>query len=364
MIIKTITCHDVYNHGASLQAFALQRYLSSKGHEVEIIDYKPDYLSRHYLLTDVNPAYDKPLVKWLYILAKLPGRLLIRPRKWAFDLFRHKYLRCTGKRYRSNEELKADPPKADAYIAGSDQIWNTLFPNGKDPAFYLDFAPTGTKKISFSASFASKSIDPGFFNEIARRLASFDAVAVREESTLPLLSALGRPDGVATCDPCFLLSAEEWSAFARGHKPRGRYLLVYDFEDCDIIRNVATQIAVQEGLKIYNIGPRRLPYADRNYLLHGPRKFIQLVRNAEYIVSNSFHATAFSILFKRPFCVIQRTEQINERMISLLSGLNLDDRIVDRFTPTLLEPIDYEQVTPLLASKICSSKRFLSDSLQ
>ena len=88
MKINTITCHDVYNHGASLQAYALQHYLQSEGHDVEIIHYKPDYLSRHFNLWMVaNPIFDKPIVKQLYLLAKLPGRLCSLKRKASFDAF-------------------------------------------------------------------------------------------------------------------------------------------------------------------------------------------------------------------------------------------------------------------------------------
>lgn len=83
--------------------------------------------------------FDRPIVKQLYLLAKLPRRLMALSRKKAFDRFTAKYLRLT-RRYNSYEELKADAPEADAYIAGSDQIWNTLFPNGRDAAFYLDLA--------------------------------------------------------------------------------------------------------------------------------------------------------------------------------------------------------------------------------
>ena len=113
MKICTITCHDVYNVGASLQAYALQTYLKSLGHDVKIIDYKPDYLSKDYRLDIVrNPKYDKPLLKQAYLLATLPGRLRVLPRKKAFDSFTAKYLDLT-RRYVSNEELKADPPEAD-----------------------------------------------------------------------------------------------------------------------------------------------------------------------------------------------------------------------------------------------------------
>ena len=119
MKIRTITCHDVYNVGASLQAYALQTYLKSLGHDVKIIDYKPDYLSKHYRLDVVgNPKYDKPFVREAYLLAKLPERLHALPRKKTFDSFTAKHLDLT-RRYTSNEELQADPPRRMFFSRGA-----------------------------------------------------------------------------------------------------------------------------------------------------------------------------------------------------------------------------------------------------
>ena len=161
MRIKTITCHDVYNSGASLQAYALMRYLEELGNEVEIIDYKPDYLNNHYKLGIIaNPKYEKNLMlKMIYLTLKFPGRVLALRKKIKYDHFRDNYLKVTKKRYISNSELKNNPPEADIFICGSDQIWNSKFNNGKDPAFYLDFAPQGKIKASYSASFATDRIE-------------------------------------------------------------------------------------------------------------------------------------------------------------------------------------------------------------
>ena len=359
MKVDTITCHDVYNHGASLQAFALQEYLRSQGHDAAIIDYKPDYLTGYLRLDDVNPAYDKPVIKWLYIIAKLPSRL---PRRWAFDRFTRRHLELTG-RFHSNDELKAYPPRADVYIAGSDQIWNTLFPNGKDPAFYLDFVPEGCKRISYAASFATESIAEDSIPFVSEHLAGLDAVSVRESTSLPLLKRLGRDDGVAVCDPCFLLDATFWSRFA-GKRRRGpRYLVVYDFEKSPRVQEIVLQIAKEKGLEIYNIGPYKMPYADRNYTASGPERFVQLVRDADFVVSNSFHATVFAMIFHRPFCVINRTEQINERMKSLLQDVHLPDRVVSRFGKGLFSPIDYDADDAVLLQKAEASKQYLNDNL-
>lgn len=137
MKIKTITCHEVYNHGASLQEYALLKYLNKNEHKAEAIHYKPHYLSGHFKLWAVsNPRYDKLFIKQLYLLAKFPKRLISLKRKKAFDQFHKKYIPTGEVKYLSNLALKNNLPQADVFICGSDQIWNSFFQNGKDPAFF------------------------------------------------------------------------------------------------------------------------------------------------------------------------------------------------------------------------------------
>ena len=364
MRIKTITCHDVYNHGASLQAYALQTYLESMGHSVEIIDYKPDYLSRHYLLWSVdNPIFDKPFIKQLYLMAKLPGRLVALKRKKVFDAFTKLYLKRTACRYYSNEELKANPPHADVYIAGSDQIWNTLFQNGRDAAFYLDFAPKEAKRISYGASFATEDVVEEYKPFVRKMLQNFDVISIRERCSLSLLASLGREDGIAVCDPVFLLSKEQWNEVASHTHEKERYLLVYDTEHSAKIQEIAQQIAKEKNLKIYNISGFRLGYVDKDMWASSPLDFVQLIRDADYVVSNSFHATAFSLIYERDFCVVNRSEGINERMKSLLMSYNIVGRLVTSYSASLLNPIDYRVVNPLLQKDINDSKEFLKKVL-
>lgn len=360
MQIRIITCHDVYNHGASLQAFALLTYLESVGHVVEIIDYKPDYLSRHYLLWSVdNPIYDKPIVKQLYLLAKLPGRLISLKRKHLFDEFTRKYLKLTSKRYHSNKELKADPPLADIYIAGSDQIWNTLFQNGRDAAFYLDFAPKTSKRISYAASFATEDVAEELKPFVRRMLQNFDAVSIREQCSLPLLASLGRTDGIAVCDPVFLLTRKQWENVLPQNQIREKYLLVYDTEFSPKVKEIAKRIAKEKKLKIYNVSASRIGYADKDMWASSPMDFVQLIRDASYVVSNSFHASAFSIIFERDFCVINRSEGINERMKGLLLSFGLEDRLVHSYSIMLLKHIDFSDVQNKLVKEIDNSKSYL-----
>lgn len=364
MQIRIITCHDVYNHGASLQAYALQTYLESMGHTVELIDYKPDYLSRHYQLWSVNnPIYDKPFIKQLYLMAKLPGRLLALKRKRLFDAFTNEYLKRTACKYHSNEELYANPPKADVYIAGSDQIWNTLFQNGRDAAFYLDFAPQGAKRISYAASFATEDVVEEYKPFVQKMLQNFDAISIRERCSLSLLSSLGRTDGVAVCDPVFLLNREQWEELLLQGQKVERFLLVYDTEKSDIVKIIAQRIAKVKKLKIYNVSGFRLDYVDNDFWASSPLNFVQLIRDADYVVSNSFHATAFSLIFEKDFCVVNRSEKINERMMSLLTDFHLGDRLVTSYSDSLLESIAYRDIYMSMHELIDDSKDYLRTAM-
>lgn len=367
MKIKTITCHDVYNLGASLQAYALLHYLENKGHDVEIIDYKPDYLSRHYKLWIVaNPIYDKPIIKQLYLLAKLPGRLWALKRKKVFDNFTTKYLKLT-KRYNSYEELKANPPIADCYIAGSDQIWNTLFQNGRDAAFYMDFGTANTKRISYAASFATPKIVPEYKEFVSNKLKGINAISIREKTSLPLLTELGRQDGIAVCDPVFLLSKHEWNdTLEKEHLSScisEKYVLVYLTDKGPQIEQIAQTIKQNTGWQIYSVGANKAKCADKSFINAGPLDFVRLIRDAQFVISNSFHATAFSLIMGTKFCVVNRIDNINERMKSILTDYNLSNRLVTEYNDNLLHDLNLEELEINLKMMVDISKNWLKKQL-
>ena len=368
MKIRTITCHDVYNLGASLQAYALLHYLEGKGHDVQIIDYKPDYLSRHYKLWVVaNPIFDKPLIKQLYLLAKLPARLWALRRKKVFDTFTTKYLKLT-KRYNSYEELKTDAPHADCYIAGSDQIWNTLFPNGRDAAFYMDFGAADVKRISYAASFATPTVAPEYREFVSNKLKGIDAISIREKTSLPLLAELGRGDGVAVCDPVFLLSRDEWNATLDLEKSsintKDKYLLVYLTDKGPQIEQIAQTIKLCTGWKIYSVGGIKTQCADKSFTTAGPLDFVQLIRDAQFVISNSFHATAFSLIMETKFCVVNRADAINERMKSILEDYGLSHRLVSEYNDALLEDLNLNELDVCRNQIASASKEWLNLQLK
>lgn len=358
MRIKTITCHNVYNLGASLQAFALEKYLEMLGHDVEIIDYQPIYLQHYRLLGVSNPRYDRPFLKEAYQIAKLPGRLydrLTSKRKKNFDKFSEEYLRSTAERYSNSDELAASPPHADIYVAGSDQIWNPLFKNGKDPAFFLNFAADSGRRISYAASMAVEELSADDVVRMKLWLSRFDAISVRESSAVRILSGMGLR-AVQSVDPVFLLPPEIWCNIAVLPETSG-YILVYDFDRSEIVQEIVESLSKRTGKKIVSLFP--VDWADAVIGDAGPREFLGAVLNADIVVSNSFHATAFSIIFQKDFYVVGRTENINSRMSDLVQDLEITDRMISSI-PQSTESVDYSRVIPILNRKIEDSKNYLS----
>ncbi len=369
MTINTITCHDVYNYGASLQAYALMKCLRNEGHQVKIIDYKPNYLSGHYNVFAISEKYSSisTLHRLAYYCVRIPYRLCFWDfkRKRAFDQFKSKHLHLTDIQYHNNEELKNAPPIADLYIAGSDQIWNTAYPNGKDPAFYLDFAPNGKIRASYAASFSVSEIDDKIKSFVRQQISKLDFVSVRESTGLQILASIGL-SGCQVCDPVFLLAKNEWSAMTHSRMIRQKYILVYDFELNKDIENFVKKYAKKYDLKIVSIkdGPN-LEYADKVIKGAGPLDFLTLIRDCECVVSNSFHGSAFALIFNKEFYVFNRMRQkVNSRMVDLLAGLHLEERLITNKNDTFLSKINYKEVNPLMEAQVRVAYEYLHNIMK
>lgn len=360
MKIKTITCHDVYNFGASLQAYALMKYLNNKGHDVEIINYKPLYLS--YNLWAIGARWNKNiLLRIAFYLYVVPNRLLQQKLRAKFDLFTRDYLNLTSKKYSSNEELKKNIPFADIYIAGSDQIWNTEGPNGKDLAFYLDFAPKNSVRASYAASFSIKYIVDDYREFVKKSIGKFDYLSVRESSGLLLLEQMDFNNAKLVLDPVFLLDKSSWFKIAKQFEYE-KYILIYDQENNKLIKDAAIKLSKETGYKIVaikNLYP--MTYANKKIKNIGPREFLGLIRGCEILLTNSFHGSAFSILFQKEFYVFKRSHQkVNSRMVDLLNTLDIGDRIIDDLLQICSNHIDYNLVNKKLDKMRLSSYEYLN----
>ena len=366
MKIKTITCHDVYNYGASLQAYALQHYLELLGHDVEVIDYKPDYLSGHYkfwFVPQSNRYYSlckkSKLFHLLYCLRLAPETFRTWRRIKPFNLFKKNRLKCTSLVYKSNEELKKVPPVADLYIAGSDQIWNCLLPNGKDEAFFLGFGNNNTRRISYAASFAMSEIPEEYRCLISNYMSHLDAISVRETSGVSICESMGYK-ATQALDPVFLLSGDEWRNFAGPKIHHGHYILIYNLfkNTSSIIKQHACQLKSKKGWEIIAVNDVNVcKFADKNYNGMGPIEFVNLIANASYVIADSFHATAFSTILHIPFSVYYQNKN-SARMIDFLSTVNL----LKCFNPSeLTQDYNWDEVQKMLDQSLIKSKNFLTN---
>lgn len=313
MKIGIITCQNATNHGARLQCYALVHWLHKQGHVIEVIDYRPSSSLDKQLW--YCPGFS--IKEWIKLFLHYPLRRSRIKRRLYFDAFSSKYIPLTKHIYYSIDDLRNNPPIADMYIAGSDQIWNTTLSNGLDPAYYLDFGSVDIRRESFSASFATGNLKPGTESFVKEQLKRFDKITVREQSALSILKSLGF-EGSQQEDPVFLLSTSEWDEIVDGTGAGEKYVLVYDFCHDKKIKEEALRISKEKGLKIISICHSNLSYADKNYMYAGPETFVSLIKNASFVISNSFHGTAFAMIYGVPFKVLDRPDGLNIRMHDLL----------------------------------------------
>lgn len=373
MEIKTITCHNAYNYGASLQAYALQHFLQSLGHNVQIIDFLPYYFQTRYNLHYISPTSKYYKICHLhpfltYSLNFIKSKYLDKTwgRKRNFDNFTKQFLTLTENRYETSIVLKENPPQADIYIAGSDQIWNTDMNNGKEPAYYLDFGDSKSKRISYAASFGISKIESNIKEFVRQNLYKFDSISVREQTGIKILQELGIK-GELVLDPVFLLNKQEWQKLSQAslkyaNIKNNHYILVYDFTNDERTKQMAYKIKAETNLPIVSINDYTpMDYADININNAGPLEFINLINNASTIVSNSFHATAFSIILEKEFYVYPLKGQNNSsRMTDLLNILE----IIDRFnTQNPQKKLEYNRIKTILDKHIQESKSFLKYNL-
>lgn len=370
MRICTMTCHHVYNYGATLQAYALQYYLEKLGCEVEIIDYRLFTHIRYELFTPYPKGRAYKIIRKIpflrYIIPPIKNRNMLHTwgRKKAFDDFDRKYLHISKCVYRTYEELDKADFAADVFIAGSDQIWNPIFPNGTDLGYYLDFGDRNIKRISYAASFGVSEISKEQGTFVKEKLSTFAYLSVREQSGVDILRAIGLK-AVKCLDPVFLLNRSEWGEMIQIKRLDYRYIMVYDFyhEDESMVDFIKC-LSKEKGLKILSINDtNNAPYADIQINNAGPIEFLSYIENADYVVSNSFHATAFSMIFNKRFATFPLNTQPNKgRMIDLIHSVGLGYLYAPSHISALDKDICWEKINSILDTMVCQSKEYLCTS--
>lgn len=324
MKVGVVTFHNAHNYGASLQTWALQKVLKNLGTEPGVIHYHPDVIDRLY----VPPKQNTLKKKMKYVLKKkYRNRVKMQVHK------SHKYRQFIADNfnllgdYKTYEELLQANLGLDAYITGSDQVWNSDHTSG-DPAYLLDFAENNAKKISYAASVGREYILPQYREQFEESLKSYTAISVREASTVPAIAALTDKPVNVVLDPTLLLNKADYEDLKKPGRFKEPYILVYMMEANKELIRFANRLSVAIGLPIIQ---RKPPTVFKNelgsYYTDHAGEFLGEIEDAAYVLTNSFHATVFSLIYEKPFISMLHTST-GARTSDLLKSVGLESHIL------------------------------------
>lgn len=331
------------NYGQLLQCWALQQFLKQLGHEPFLIRYSPrernvSFIRKLWsvLKLALRPSEFHTYMKWKRLNAVSLQEAQKHDRH--FGQFIQMHIKSTP--IVGTEELKANPPKAEAYVCGSDQIWG-----GTDDIFYLQFGDSTVKRLAYAPSFGGLQPNKQLLLKIKEYLTDFTFVSSRERKGVELLQSLGYNEASLVPDPTILLSVSayrdlESSCLAED----GKYLLLYLLgNEIPLEVNSIFDFAAKYGLKVKYV-------ASQGRMDHYPKlyptieEWLELVDKASYVITNSFHGTVFSLTFNTPFLVIPVSgvvSRMNNRISDLLVGCNLKERIYQKSLDEIFLPIDF-----------------------
>lgn len=365
MKIDIITFHNTSNFGATLQCCALSHYLTMMGCDVEVVNYLPDYVlkkksvfKRFVKVKTPKQAVHSAVMGTAYALHA--AELLGKDRK--YELFIDNNLKLT-RPYHTFQELANDPPQADLFICGSDQIWNAVLTGGKlDEAFFLRF--TRGRKAAYGVSIGELDVKANK-NELLLMTEDFERISVRETSTaLELTETLGRQ--VEQVLDCTLLVDKDVYARMGGSADINSepYLLLYNISESHTSVSIAKREADKRGLKIIDISPNPLIKVNgaKHLINIGPKEFLLLFQHASYVVTNSFHGTAFSVIFEKQFITVPHRVR-STRVMDLLDALQLKNRIAYEYGYEESDIINYAEVRERLAALRSHSYEYLDQLL-
>lgn len=374
MNVGILTFHFVPNQGALLQCWAMQKFLETEGHAVQVVDYRPAYHAVRYAPFK-NPAI---YARWFfrkYARKSLPVRLSVFARAFvralamnaegtdrrvaaAFRSFSDRHLHLTAP-YPSLAALRRNPPSLDACLAGSDQLWNPeLLDQDFDPAYFLDFGPGSLVRFSYAVSLGKlpTGLQLCQLPPLCKRL---DAISLRE-SVPGVEKALGRPIHVCL-DPTLLLDAADYAEVEAPRPIDGDYIFVYGFETTPELETALAEVRRRHpSCRVVNGSPHRVklrcPHESRR--VYGPDAFLSFVKHARCVVTNSFHATAFSVIYQKDFVTVPHSTRAL-RMTNLLGSLGLASRLWGQDVFSLDAPVDWTDVRARILALRQSSVAYL-----
>lgn len=359
--VSIITLHYIKNYGSVLQTYATQTVFERLSCDAEFVDYiRPNECvveqkkSIKEKVTDATKSVILGLVK---------GESFDKE-DHIFKNFVEKYIHLS-KYYDSYQELCANPPQADVYCTGSDQMWNCEWNGGIIPAYYLEFAPEGKRRISYAASIGMQQIPQQYKEQVQEMTAKYAAISVRENSAVEVLKTIDYPDAMQVLDPTFMLGASDWEKIMAPRPVSYDYVLIYQLNPNEEFDQFARDLAKEKGIKTLRIAfsLKEAMMADKTIYFPTVTQWLSLFYYASYVVTDSFHGTAFSINLQKQLSVFY-PPRFKTRLDSILSLTGLEDCIAEGKHPRELKEITtYDKVQEILDRERAKAVGFLKKAL-
>lgn len=363
MKIGIITFHKALSYGSEYQSFALQQYLTKMGHTVEIIDYVPERFKFFNLVfkQTAKRSFKERLIKFLPFATCKATEYLTTMQ------FVKKHLNLSKNCYSSLQDFEEKPLEYDVYVTGSDQVWNFNFDTlDIIKPYMLSFASKPAKKISYAASIGMESydqLDPSVKDAVTKLLSEYSNISVRENRAVEILDSIG----VASkwvLDPTFLLKSDDWKAIAKSKTNKGKYVFVYGLYRNKELYKFANKLAKENNLKVVNLANcYDFDLKAKNKVFVSCEKLLSYLRDAECVVTDSFHGTALSINMNTPLYVFPAL-RYNSRLASLVELLGLQNRYITNNDYDNKEiSMDYTNVNSILDKEREKSYDFLQSAI-
>jgi len=358
--IGILTRHAVANYGSLLQAHALEQVLIGLGYDAYTINYVnhgEQGGNLAYTLSGTSRWRGKGMKRLMYLLYQYPSSSYTY---WKFKGYRQQYLRQGGL-YSTREELKQRPPAAEIYCTGSDQVWNTISDERLDASYFLQFGPTQIPHIAYGASFDSGELSKFCGEDLREWLNGYAAITVREVENVAFLTEMGI-DSASVIDPTLLLSPDYWSGLAKMPNEGRPYILVYQLN-----RNPLFDEWIRNATKAWGIGAVRVSTFFYQIMQPGrfryiptPEEVLGYIKGAACVITDSFHATALSMLLHTEFIEILPS-RYPSRIVNLLELTGLQDRVITGNDEIKKKRINYARVDAELERERKKSLGILAD---
>ena len=360
MKVGILTFPNSKSFGASLQMYALYRAVKNFGYDVEIINYQNKFMksARHVSGDSISKR----------IRLSISSLIHFRQKRAFLSFEKATMCKYPARAVSDSRKLYEIANRYGAVICGSDQVWNPDI-TGYDISYFLSFCGVNTKRIAYAPSFGVEEVPDDFGTKIGAELTKFSSLSVREKSGSDLAERLIGQGINIVSDPTFLITIDEWLSIEKPHPlAKGDYILYYTIRSSENLWRQCKALSKKTGLKIIRVGGNAIKrIKNREDMIDyasdlSPSEWLSLVHNARYVVTNSFHGTAFSIIYHKDF-YLEFSSLTNSRLKQITELAGLEGRVLKDGVEIVPSSIDYISVDERLSGIKIKSSDYLKNAL-